>query len=170
MMIIAGSHAAKAVPAPIRLDRSPDQRYRCEAASALNWALRRRLLPLCGAVRPGRSRNLVPLGEKAVSDRRLQALLYLIANEAELIHLVAAVEPLPALASSRHDLLIPLLPGSQSLRWHAKHAGYCSDGVNPIGAVSVALHPWEPFHVMSVNLKLNEVARILVNSRTLPKY
>ena len=35
------------------------------------------------------------LGEEAVRISRLQALLYLIANKAELIHLVAAVEPLP---------------------------------------------------------------------------
>jgi hypothetical protein len=82
----------------------------------------------------------VMLGEEAVRISRLQALCYLIANEAELIHLVAAVQPLPAPASSRHDLLIPLLPGAQGLRRHAKHPGYCSDAVNAVGAVRVALH------------------------------
>ena len=80
-----------------------------------------------------------------MSVGRLQALLYLIANEAELIHLVAAVEPLPAAASSRHDLLIPVLPGAQRLRRHAEHPGYCSDAVDAVGAVRAALHPCDPF-------------------------
>ena len=81
------------------------------------------------------------LGEEAVRVGRLQALLYLIANKAELIHLVAAVEPLPATAPSRHDLLIALLPGAQRLRRHAEHPRYCSDAVNAVGAVRVTLHP-----------------------------
>ena len=50
------------------------------------------------------------LGEEAVRIGRLHAQRYLIADEAELIHLVAAVEPLPAAASSRHDLLIAAPP------------------------------------------------------------
>ena len=84
------------------------------------------------------------LGEEAVRISRLQALLYLIANKAELIYLVAAVEPLPATAPSRHDLLIPLLPGAQRLRRHAKHPGYRSDAVDGVGAVRAALHPATP--------------------------
>ena len=84
------------------------------------------------------------LGEEAVRISRLQALRYLIANKAELIHLVAAVEPLPAFASSRHDLLIPLLPGAQGLRRHAKHPRYCSDAVNAVSAVRIALHLCDP--------------------------
>jgi hypothetical protein len=48
---------------------------------------------------------------------RLQALFDLIAYEAELIHLIAAVEPLPAAASSGHDHLVAVLPGAQRLRW-----------------------------------------------------
>jgi hypothetical protein len=88
---------------------------------------------------------LMLLGEEAVRVGWLQALGYLIANKAELIHLVAAVEPLPALASSRHDLFIPLLPGAQGLRRQAKHPRYCSDAVNAVGAVRIALHPSDPF-------------------------
>ena len=85
------------------------------------------------------------LGKEAVRVGRLQAQLYLIADEAELIYLVAAVEPLPAAASSRHDLLIAILPGSQRLRRYAKHPRYCSDAVDAVGAVRVALHPCDPF-------------------------
>jgi hypothetical protein len=83
----------------------------------------------------------VMLGEEAVRISRLQALRYLIANKAELIHLVAAVEPLPAAASSRHDLLIAVLPGAQRLRRHAEHPRYCSDAVDAVGAVRVASIP-----------------------------
>ena len=89
------------------------------------------------------------VGKESVGVGRLQALLYLIANEAELIHLVAAVEPLPAAASSRHDLLIAILPSAQRLRRHAEHPGYCSDAVNAVGAVRATLHPATP-PVMSV--------------------
>ena len=81
------------------------------------------------------------LGKKAVRIGRLQAQPYLITNKAELIYLVAAVEPLPAAASSGHDLLIAILPGTQRLRRYAKHPRYCSDAVNAVGAVRAALQP-----------------------------
>ena len=81
------------------------------------------------------------LGKQAMRVGRLQALLYLIADEDELIHLVAAVEPLPAAASSRHDLLIAILPSAQRLRRYAEHPGYGSDAVNAVGAVRVGLQP-----------------------------
>src|SRR4029453_7140385 len=60
----------------------------------------------------------VMLGKEAVRISRLQALLYLIANKAELIHLVAAVEPLPATASGGTDLLVPIPPAAQRLSTH----------------------------------------------------
>ena len=85
------------------------------------------------------------LGKEAVRVGRLHAQLYLIPDEAELIHLVTAVEPLPTAASGRHDLLIAILPGAQRLRRYAKHPRYCSDAVNAVGAVRVALHPCDPF-------------------------
>ena len=75
---------------------------------------------------------------------RLQTLLDVIADEAELIHLVAAVEPLPTVATGRNDLLIPVLPGAQRLCRHAEHASYGPDAVDAAGTVRAIFHPAPP--------------------------
>jgi hypothetical protein len=80
------------------------------------------------------------LGEEPVRVGGLQSLIDLIAYEAELIHLIATVEPLPTAASCGHYLVVTVLPRAQCLRWHAEHPGDCSDAVNAIGSVRAALH------------------------------
>jgi hypothetical protein len=84
------------------------------------------------------------LGEEPVSVSRLQALLDLIADEAEIIHLVTAEQPLPTLASRRYDLLIPVLPGTQRLRRNTEHPRYRPDAVDAAGIARVVFHPASP--------------------------
>nr|WP_233712364.1 hypothetical protein [Kribbella turkmenica] len=85
---------------------------------------------------------VTPLGQEPVSVGRLQALLDLIADEGELVHLVAAEQPLSTGAPDRHDLLIPIFPGTQRLCRQTEHASDCPDAVDTV--VRVLVHSAPP--------------------------
>jgi hypothetical protein len=70
------------------------------------------------------------LGKQPVGVGRLQTPFDLLADEAELINLIAAVQSAPARASGRNDLPIAILPGPKRLHRQTQHPRHRPDAVN----------------------------------------
>jgi len=70
------------------------------------------------------------LGKQAVGVRWLQTALDLLADEAQLVNLIAAIQSPPARASGRNDLPITILPSPQRLHRQTQHPRHRPDAVN----------------------------------------
>ena len=79
-------------------------------------------------------REAPPFFQQSVSIGRLHPTVELSEDEAQVIDLVPAVEPLPAGTSGRDDLLVAILPATKRLWGDAEHLG---DGADAVHAVSL---------------------------------